>query len=57
MITRLIFEEEGQTLVEYALLLSLIAIAVVTVTSLFGDGIRNYYEHATGRLFTSTSGP
>jgi Flp pilus assembly pilin Flp len=56
MITRLIFEEEGQTLVEYALLLSLVAIAIAAVTSLFGDGIRNYYEHASGRLFTTTSG-
>ena len=56
MITRLIFEEEGQTLVEYALLLSLIAMAVVAATSLFGGGIRTYYENATNRLFTSTSG-
>ena len=54
MITRFIFEEDGQTLVEYALLVSLIALAVVTATTLFGDGIRNYYTHATSRLFTSS---
>ena len=39
LIKRLWKEEEGQGLVEYGLILALIAIAVIVVLGLIGDGL------------------
>ena len=50
MLIRFIFEEDGQSLVEYALLLSLIALAVVTAITLFGTKINDFYGSANNRL-------
>ncbi|MBW3637255.1 MAG: Flp family type IVb pilin [Armatimonadetes bacterium] len=36
MISQFFYEEEGQTLVEYGLLISLIALAVIGALTLFG---------------------
>lgn len=41
---RFLREEEGQTLVEYGLLISFIALAVITAMSLFGKKITNHYN-------------
>ena len=41
MFNRFIFEEEGQTLVEYGLLISLIALAALVGVALFGGKIKN----------------
>ncbi len=41
MLKRFIFEEEGQTLVEYGLLISLIALIAVVGVALFGGKIKN----------------
>lgn len=43
-------DEEGQTLVEYGLLISFIALAVITVVTLFGKKITNYYNAAGNQL-------
>ena len=42
MISRLVKDEEGQGLAEYALILVLIAVAVVTALGLLGDEIGNF---------------
>jgi len=39
-----IIDEKAQTLVEYALILLLIAIAIVGALTLFGTSLRDYYE-------------
>ncbi len=39
-----IVDEKAQTLVEYALILLLIAIVVVGALTLFGTSLRDYYQ-------------
>ena len=53
MIKQFIHEEEGQTLVEYGLLISLIALVVIAILSILGTRIRNTFNAASN----SISGP
>jgi pilus assembly protein Flp/PilA len=50
MLKRLIAEEEGQTLVEYGLLISLIALVVIAVLTLMGNKIKNTFNAAGNQL-------
>ena len=50
LIARLVREDEGQDLVEYALLLALIALAAITAMGLLGTAINSKYESATNTL-------
>lgn len=50
MIKRMIFEEDGQTLVEYGLLMSLIALVIVAAVSMFGRRAFSYYNNANNQL-------
>ncbi len=50
MISRFISEEEGQTLVEYGLLISLIALVVIAVLSIVGSKISNTFNAAGNQL-------
>ena len=43
-------DEQGQTLVEYGLLISLIALVVIAVLSLMGKRISNTFSNATKGL-------
>lgn len=52
MLSRLIREEQGQTLVEYALLLALIAIAVIAALTLLGRRIANTFNKIANELPT-----
>ena len=52
MINRFLQEEEGQTLVEYGLLISLIALAVITTVTLFGKKVNNYYNNVNNQMPT-----
>ena len=52
MISRFICEEDGQALVEYGLLISLIALAVVTTITLFGKKVNNYYNNVGNQMST-----
>ena len=54
MIKRFVMEEEGQTLVEYGLLVSLIALVVIAVLTLMGRKISNTFGAATNQLNTNT---
>ncbi len=56
MLTRFIFEEEGQTLVEYGLMVSLIALVVVMAVTLLGRTIReNLFESANNQYPAPTT--
>jgi pilus assembly protein Flp/PilA len=48
--TEFVREEDGQTLVEYGLLISFIALAVITTVTLFGKKMTNYYNAASNQL-------
>jgi pilus assembly protein Flp/PilA len=50
LIARFVREEEGQDLVEYALLLALIALAAVVAMNLLGGAINLKYEQASTTL-------
>ena len=50
MIKRLIFDEDGQTLVEYALMISLIALVIVAAVSLFGRSAFSFFNNANNKL-------
>ena len=50
MIKRFFAEEEGQTLVEYGLLISLIALVVIGVLTLIGSRISNTFNKAANQL-------
>lgn len=52
MISRFFQEEEGQTLVEYGLLISLIALAVITAMTLLGTRLQSFYGDATNKYPT-----
>ncbi len=54
MITQFLQEEEGQTLVEYGLLISLIALVVIGVLTLLGSKIKNTFNKASDSMNTAT---
>lgn len=50
MIQQFLQEEEGQTLVEYGLLISLIALVVIAVLSILGKKISNTFNSASNSI-------
>ena len=56
MIKRFVVEEEGQALVEYGLLVSLIALVVIAVLAVLGKRIGMVFNTANNSLSTATSG-
>ena len=54
MIKRFMQEEEGQTLVEYGLLISLIALVVIAVLTIMGNRLRTGFSVAAGTIATTT---
>lgn len=55
MIKRFLQEEEGQTLVEYGLLVSLIALIVIGVLSFLGRRVQTVFNVANDSLSTVTA--
>jgi pilus assembly protein Flp/PilA len=55
MIKRFVMEEEGQTLVEYGLLVSLIALVVIAVLTVLGKKTADVFNTANNSLSTATS--
>jgi pilus assembly protein Flp/PilA len=49
MISKLYFEEDGQTLVEYGLLISLLALAVIAAVTLFGKRTANMWGNNSNK--------
>ena len=54
MIRRFMQEEEGQTLVEYGLLISLIALVVIAVLTIMGNRLRGGFSAAAAGIQTTT---
>ncbi len=54
MIKQFLQEEEGQTLVEYGLLISLIALVVIAVLTLLGGKIKGVFGTASNSIVTTT---
>ena len=50
MIKRFFAEEDGQTLVEYGLLISLIALVVIAVLTVMGRRISNTFGRASNQM-------
>jgi len=55
MFSQLLYEEEGQTLVEYGLLISLIALVVIAVLTLLGSRVKATFNTAASNIKTVTS--
>lgn len=51
---KLIRDEQGQTMVEYGLLIALISIAVIAVLVLLGPRIAGFFESVDNQLAAST---
>ena len=49
-IKRFFQEENAQGMVEYALILALIALAAVTALGFLGEGLNNFFTHVTDEL-------
>ena len=54
MIKRFLMGEEGQTLVEYGLLVSLIALIVIGVLTFLGKRVQTVFNVANNSLSTAT---
>ncbi len=52
MLKNFLFEEDGQTLVEYGLIIVLIALAVIVGMKFLASSINNTYSNAGTRLAT-----
>jgi Flp pilus assembly pilin Flp len=50
------WSERGQGLVEYALILILVALAVVIVVALYGESVESIYKSAIPTLVNALSG-
>ena len=55
MMKQFLQEEEGQTLVEYGLLISLIALVVIAVLTLLGGKLKTVFGTANNSITTTTS--
>ncbi|MCS7254363.1 MAG: Flp family type IVb pilin [Armatimonadota bacterium] len=53
MVKRLIKETDGQTLLEYGLLVSLIALVSIAILTLLGERIRNLFVTVNSSITTA----
>lgn len=49
MLNRFFHEEDGQTLVEYGLLISLLALVAIIAMALFGSRVRGMYGNGASK--------
>jgi len=56
LITRLVSEEDGATMVEYALMVALIAVAAIAGVRLLGTNILNRFNTVAGDISGGTGG-
>ena len=50
LLKRLFYEEDGQSMVEYGLILALVAVAVVVVLGTMGGSIKKLFQDTTTEL-------
>lgn len=55
MIQHFLADEDGQTLVEYGLLVSLIALVVIAVLTVLGKKVQTVFNAANNALKTATN--
>ncbi len=55
MIHKFLVDEDGQTLVEYGLLVSLIALVVIVVLTFLGQRVKSVFNAANNALRTATN--
>ena len=55
LVTRLVREDQGQDLIEYALLAAFIALAATAAMILLGGSISGFFNSVTGRLDTAAA--
>lgn len=53
LITRLVSEEDGATMVEYALMVALIAVAAIAGVTLIGENILDKFNSVGGSIGTT----
>lgn len=51
LVQRLVFEEDGQGIIEYALIISFIVIALILSLTQFKDGLLNKYTYIRNNLY------
>ncbi|MBM7557198.1 Flp family type IVb pilin [Halanaerobacter jeridensis] len=56
VLKRLIHEEEGQSMVEYGLILALVAVAVITILTTMGDELSNIFTDIKDAISGSGGG-
>jgi len=56
LIARLVSEEDGATMVEYALMVAVIAIAVMTVAATLGSNIKDAFQSAADKISGTSAG-
>lgn len=57
MLKRFFYEEDGQGMVEYGLIIALVAIAVITVLGLLGDQLVAVFDSITDKMPTEPTEP
>jgi len=50
LVRRMARDEEGQSMVEYGLIIALIAVAVIAAITLLGGTISNLFNNVVGKL-------
>jgi len=50
LVSKTIYDDNAQGMVEYALILALIALAAVTALGFLGEGLNNFFTHVTNEL-------
>jgi pilus assembly protein Flp/PilA len=56
-IKRFVKEEEGATMVEYALMVALIAVVCITVVAALGDGVFDAFDTTNTHIQTTGGAP
>jgi pilus assembly protein Flp/PilA len=55
VLKRLFYEEDGQGMVEYGLIIALIAVAVIVALGALGGGIKGIFEDVKAKLGEETT--
>ena len=55
VLKRLFYEEDGQGMVEYGLIIALIAVAVIVALGALGGGIKRIFENVNAELGEETT--
>jgi pilus assembly protein Flp/PilA len=55
VLKRLFYEEDGQGMVEYGLIIALIAVAVIVALGALGGGIKDIFENVNAKLGEETT--